>query len=190
MARLVNRTHERFCWLVADGMTPKEAFAKLNPGAAHPNQQGRNLMARTDVNERIAQIQNEVQSRAIACLDLKRDLLRQMIEGTVPTKVIRKADGKVEAVFDRLAALTVDAKLAGEFAEDRKPVTDDGIKLTFEVYHRNSRPPKEYLEAEIIAPEPVPADPSLAPQFTLDQYSKARLDQPDLDTLKKQYLDS
>jgi hypothetical protein len=190
MARLANRTHERFCWLVADGMTPKEAFAKLNPAATHPLQQGRNLMVRTDVMERIAQIQNEVQSRAIACLDLKRDLLRQMIEGTVPTKVIRKTDGKVEAVFDRLAALTVDAKLAGEFAEDRKPTTDDGIKLTFEVYHRNSKPPREYLEAEIIAPEPVPADPSLAPTLTLDQYVQAPLDQPDLDTLKNQYLDA
>lgn len=189
MARLTNRTHERFCWLVADGMTPKDAFVKLNPGAAHPNQQGRNLMARTDVNERIAQIQNEVQSRAIACIDLKRDLLRQMIEGTVPTKVIKKESGKIEAIFDRLAALTIDAKLAGEFAEDRKPTTDDGIKLTFEVYHRNSKPPKDYLEAEIIAPEPVPGDPSMLPALSFDQYRNAPMDKPDLDTLKKQAMD-
>jgi len=190
MPRLVNRLHERFCWLIADGMGHKEAYLKLNPGVSQPGAQGKHLIDRLDVKARIAEIQNEVQSRAIACIDLKRDLLRQMIEGSVPTKVIRKADGKVEAVFDRLAALTVDAKLAGEFAEDRKPIADDGIKLTFEVYHRNSKPPKEYLEAEVIAPEPVPADPSLAPQLTLDQYSNAPLDQPDLDTLKKQYLDS
>lgn len=171
-------------------MTPKEAYAKLNPGVTQPLSGGRQLMLRADVAARIAEIQNEVQSRAIACIDLKRDLLRQMIEGTVPTKVIRKADGKVEAVFDRLAALTVDAKLAGEFAEDRKPAADENIKLTFEVYHRNSKPPKEYLEAEIVAPEPVPVDAALAPQLTLDQYNNAPLDQPDLDTLKKQYINS
>jgi hypothetical protein len=188
--RLSNRLHERFCWLIADGMTPKDAFTKLSPGATHAAQQGRNLMLRTDVMERIAQIQNEVQSRAIACIDLKRDLLRQMIEGTVPTKVIRKADGKVEAVFDRLAALTVDAKLAGEFAEDRKPATDDSIKLTFEVYHRNSKPPKDYIDAEIIPPEPIPVDPSSAPLLSLDQYASAPLDKPDLEALKAQHLDA
>jgi hypothetical protein len=189
MPRLTNRLHERFCWLIADGMGHKEAYLKLNPGVSQPGAQGKHLIDRLDVSARIAEIQNEVQSRAIACIDLKRDLLRQMIEGTVPTKVIKKESGKIEAIFDRLAALTIDAKLAGEFAEDRKPTTDDGIKLTFEVYHRNSKPPKDYLEAEIIAPEPVPGDPSMLPALSFDQYRNAPMDKPDLDTLKKQAMD-
>ena len=48
-------------------------------------------------------------------IDEKRDLLRQMIEGTIPTKVNKRRDGGVEAVFDILGALVADAKMAGAF---------------------------------------------------------------------------
>jgi len=35
----------------------------------------------------------------LKAIDEKRDLLRQMIEGTPPTKVNRRKDGSVEDVF-------------------------------------------------------------------------------------------
>jgi hypothetical protein len=86
-------------------------------------------------------------------IDEKRDLLRQMIEGTVPTKVSRRKDGSVEVVYDRLGALIADAKIAGEFdgraGLDREPE----ISMTFEMYHRNHpNPPREWLERELVVP--------------------------------------
>ena len=68
---------------------------------------GYKLYHRPDVKCRIAEIQCEVHSRALMGIDEKRDLLRQMIEGTVPTKVNKSKDGTVEAVFDMLGALVV-----------------------------------------------------------------------------------
>jgi hypothetical protein len=177
MARLANRLHERFCWLVAEGLDRKAAYAKLCPHANATAEAGYKLFKRTDIKSRIAEIQTEVQSRAVCDIDAKRDMLRQMIEGTIPTKVIRRADGKVEAVFDRLAALTVDSKLAGEFAEDKRLDTSGDIKLTFEVYHRNHpAPPREWMEAQIIAPEPATLD--------FSRYENAPISGPDLDDLQ------
>ena len=165
-------------------MDRKAAYAKLCPHANATAEAGYKLYKRADVKDRIAEIQTEVQSRAVCDIDAKRDMLRQMIEGTIPTKVIKQGDGKVQAVFDRLAALTVDSKLAGEFAEDRKPDTSGDIKLTFEVYHRNHpAPPRAWLEAEIVAPEPVDA-PGSAPALDYSHVHNAPTTGPQLDDLQ------
>ncbi len=114
---------------------------------------GYKLYHRLDVKGRIAEIQCEVHSRALMAIDEKRDRLRQMIEGTIPTKLTRRRDGTVEAVFDMLGAMIADAKMAGEFEGD-KALEELDLKLSFEVYHRNHpNPPKEWLEREIVAPE-------------------------------------
>ncbi len=154
MPRLKNRLHERFAWLIAEGMDRKAAYAKLCPHVADPGTMGYKLYHRPDVKGRISEIQNEVHSRALMGIDAKRDLLRQMIEGTLPTKVNRRKDGTVEAVFDMLGALMADAKLAGEFdgvgAQDEAPK----ISMSFEVYHRNHPcPPREWLERKLDWPE-------------------------------------
>lgn len=149
MPRLKNRLHERFSWLVAEGMDRKAAYAKLCPHVADPATLGYKLYHRTDILSRISEIQNEVHCRALMAIDEKRDLLRQMIEGTLPTKVNRRKDGTVEAVFDMLGALMADAKMAGEL--DGAHVSEEPeVKLSFEVYHRNHpNPPREWLEREL-----------------------------------------
>lgn len=48
-------------------------------------------------------------------IDDKRARLRHMIEGAIPTKVTKRRDGTVEAVFDMLGAFVADTKMAGEF---------------------------------------------------------------------------
>jgi len=107
------------------------------------------------VKGRIAEIQNEVHSRASMAIDEKRDHLRQMIEGTIPTKLTRRWDGTVEAVFDMLGALVADAKMAGEF-DGAEADEEPEFKLSFEVYHRNHpNPPREWLEREIVPPEAI-----------------------------------
>ena len=116
-------------------------------------------------------------------LDAKRDLLRQMIEGTVPTKVVRKADGKVEAVYDRLLALQTDAKISGEL-EGRQQTDGNALSLTFKMYGRDDKlAPREWLEAELI---PVTKEIEVAPA-DLTQYSKdVDPEQPTLGQVLKQ----
>jgi hypothetical protein len=192
MPRLKNRLHERFAWLIAEGMERKAAFQKLMPHAADPAAQGCVLYKRRDVKVRIAEIQTEVNSRAVMALDEKRDMLRQMIEGTIPTKIIRKADGKVEAVFDRLQALVTDAKINGEFAPEKVEVNNSPISLTFEMYGRNDRiAPKAWLDAEFTEePEPIAIEDSAKESMDLTDYESATLNEtaPSLEDLVKESM--
>ena len=152
MPRLKNRLLERFAWLIAEGMDRKAAYAKLCPQVTDPATLGYKLYHRPDVKCRIAEIQCEVHSRALMGIEEKRDLLRQMIEGTVPTKVNKRKDGTVEAVFDMLGALVADAKMAGEF-DGKAAKNEPEVKLKFEVYHRNHpNPPREWLERKLVLP--------------------------------------
>jgi hypothetical protein len=158
MPRLKNRLHERFAWLIAEGMDRKAAYAKICPQVTDPATLGCKLYRRPEVKSRISEIQAQVNSRALMAIDEKRDLLRQMIEGTVPTKVNRRKDGTAEAVFDMLGALVADAKMAGEF-DGNAPVKEPEIKLEFEMYHRNHpNPPREWLNRGLETPEKL-ADP-------------------------------
>lgn len=112
----------------------------------------RSASAQPDVKDRIAEIQCEVHCRALMGIDEKRDLLRQMIEGTVPTKGNKRKDGTVEAVFDMLGALVTDAKVAGGF-DGTAATKEPKVKLIFEVYQRNHpNPPREWLEREFVLP--------------------------------------
>jgi len=151
MPRLKNRLHERFAWLIAEGMDRKAAYAKLCPHVSDPATMGYKLYHRVDVKGRIAEIQCEVHSRALMGIDEKRDLLRQMIEGTISTKVNKLRDGGVEAVFDLLGALVADAKMAGEF-DGTAAVQEPEIKMEFEVYHRNHpNPPRDWLRRDVVS---------------------------------------
>jgi len=135
-------------------MDRKAAYSKLCPHVADPATLGYKLYLRLDVKSRISEIQCEVHSRALMGIDEKRDLLRQMIEGKVPTKVNKRKDGTVKAVFDMLGALVADAKMAGEFDGPTPQDKEQEISMTFEVYHRNHpNPPREWLERELVMPE-------------------------------------
>ena len=148
MPRLKNRLHERFAWLVAEGLDRKAAYAKLCPYVSDPATLGYRLYHRPEVKSRIGEIQSEVHCRSLMAIDAKRDQLRQMIEGTVPTKLTRRRDGNVEAVYDMLGALIADAKLAGEFEGPKPQSKEEEISMTFEIYPRNHpNPPREWMNA-------------------------------------------
>ena len=181
MGRLSNRLHERFAWGIAEGLDQCNAYLRVQPhvksSTARVN--GCKLARRIDIRERIQQIREEVNCRSLMGIDEKRDLLRQMAEGTVPTKIVRKGDGQVEATFDRLSALLADARLAGEFAPEKLQVENEKLNLTFEIHGRNSRPPKEWLEAEIVEPKVI-AGPAKNP-IDLSMYKvEPRCDTPSL----------
>jgi hypothetical protein len=183
MPRLKNRLHERFCWLLAEGLNQTEAYRKLCPHVAHPADQGYQLGKKKEIRGRLAEIQAEVQCRAVMAIDAKRDVLRQMIEGTVPTKVIRQPDGRVQAIYDRLGALQTDAKIAGEYAADKLEVKGgDQISMTFEIYPRNHpAPPKHWMEATV-----VPVEPDAVPALDVAAYAGEPADGPSLDDLVRE----
>jgi hypothetical protein len=151
MRPLDNKLHERFAWLIAEGETATAAYRQLRPGAKQPKVLGSRIWARSDVRVRVAEIREQVNDRAIMRIEQKRDLLRQMIEGTLPTKVNRTAKGQVEFVFDRLAALMLDCKIAGDFAAEKPGNAPEPFSLKFEMYHRDDQnAPERWLKAEPI----------------------------------------
>ena len=144
MPRLKNRLHERFAWLIVEGLDRKAAYKKLCPHVSDPATLGCKVYRRHDVKTRIAEIQSEVHSRALMSIDEKRDRLRQMIEGQIPTRVSRRKNGRVEAVFDMLGALIADAKMAGEL-DGHATVKEPEMRFEFEIYHRNHpNPPRDW----------------------------------------------
>jgi len=162
MPELKHKVHEKFAWLVCEGKNFTEAYKVLNPDAKYPGQMGTQIAARPEVKERIAEIRFEIDTRGVLKICRKRELLRQMAEGVTPTKVIRKSNGKVEAIFDRHLALITDAKIAGEFAAEKVEVAaGPTLKLVFDSFGRNTKLPKELEDGIIdITPEEVTDEPA------------------------------
>jgi hypothetical protein len=102
----------------------------------------------------------------------------------VPTKVIKKANGQIEAVFDRLGAIITDAKLAGEFAAEKVTMEiGPTLKLDFKPAARNTAITPA-LEAEILAiegagdePEPVPVQEAPVNLDSLEDYTNVEIDE-------------
>ena len=150
MQALKNPTHERFARLLTQGLTQVEAFRKCYPDQKPESVKtnASKLANQLDVKARVAEIKEFVDTQYAMALGEKRDLLRRMIEGQVPTKVIRKAGGQIDAIFDRLAALQMDSKIAGEFAPEQHQVSaGPTLKLEFNMVGRNTKP-NAALEAE------------------------------------------
>lgn len=150
MPSLSNPKHERFARLLVQGMSQVESYRKCYPDAGRNvvNNESSVLARKLDVKERVAEMREVIDNYCPMAIGEKRDLLRRMIDGAVPTKVIRKSDGKIDAIFDRMAALQLDAKLAGEFAPEQLQVSNGPtLKLEFNMVGRNTRPTPA-LEAE------------------------------------------
>jgi hypothetical protein len=143
MPALNNPKHERFARLIIQGMTQVDAFRKCYPNAGvnTVNNDSSVLAKRLDVKARIAEMQDIIDSYFPMTQGERRDKLRRMADGREPTKVVRKADGKIEAVYDKLAAMTLDARLAGDFAPEQMQIaTGPTLKLDFNMVGRNTRP--------------------------------------------------
>jgi len=143
MPSLPNPRHEKFCHLVAAGKTYTEAYKILYPNNTAPGQSGYNLFHKPEITTRVEEFREEVALRSVMDLSRKREILRQMAEGMIPTKVFNKDTGETH---DALAALLADAKIAGEFAPEKMQLSSaSDLKLLFNIPHR------DVLDAEIIA---------------------------------------
>ena len=150
MKALKNAKHERFARLIIQGVNQTDAFRKCYPEQTENSIRvhASELMRRPEVMARIAEMRELIDSQFAMDAGRRRDLVRRMGEGEIPTKVIKKSDGKIEAVFDKIAALTLDARLAGDFAPEQVQVSaGPTLKLEFNMVGRNSKP-NAALEAE------------------------------------------
>jgi hypothetical protein len=139
MPSLKNKKHERFARLVAQGMNQTTACAQVLPDRKFPERAAHDMIRAYGVRERISEIRELVDSQFAMMIGEKRDVLRRMALGEIPTKVIKKANGKLEAVFDRLGAIITDAKLAGEFAAEKVQMDiGPSIRLDFNPASRNT----------------------------------------------------
>jgi hypothetical protein len=147
MPAIPNARHEKFCHLVAGGKTYTEAYKLLYPNSNTAAQSGYGLYHTPKIQQRIEEFREEVALRAVMELSRKREVLRQMAEGMIPTKTYNKETGET---FDALAALLADAKIAGEFAPEKLQINSaQDLKLLFNVPHR------DVIDAEVVQlPEP------------------------------------
>ena len=147
MPSLSNPRYEKFCILIAGGKSPAEAYKILYPNNSYPHQSAYKLSRDAEVEARIAEVREEVALRSVMDLSRKREVLRQMAEGMIPTKTFNKDTGET---YDALAALLADAKIAGEFAPEKLQINSaSDLKLLFNVPHR------DVIDAEVVQlPQP------------------------------------
>jgi len=152
MPALHNPRHEKFCQLVVAGKSYTEAYRILYPDSKAPGQCGYTLSKNPKLIARCEEFREEVAIRCVMDLSRKREVLRQMAEGMIPTKTFNKDTG---ATYDALAALLADARIAGEFAPEKLQINSaSDLKLLFNIPHR------DVIEAELVTP----ADELPAPQ--------------------------
>jgi len=149
MSALSNARHEKFAQLICDGKTYTEAYRILYPNNSAPNQSGYNLYHDARIKARVEELREEVALRSVMTMSRKREILRQMAEGMLPTSVYNKDTGET---FDALQALLADAKLAGEFAPDKLKIEGSNLKVVFEIPKRD-----EVIEGDWLALPDKPA---------------------------------
>lgn len=182
MPKLKNPFHEAFCKDVAAGISVKTAFSKAYPRDQSPDPNAYRLAARNDVKIRIQEIKDAAVYKEVKTVEEKRHMLALMMEGKIPTKVVKKASG-IEATFDRLEAIKLDCRIAGEFAPDKLEVNQaEPLMLEFKMYHRNStNAPNDFIEAELIhdpvlCPKPETIDAvEAAGGFDLSEYDEIKI---------------
>jgi len=132
------------------------------------------------VKTRLAEIKEVIDSQFAMQIGEKRDLLRRMALGELPTKITKKSNGQVEATFDRLAALQADAKLGGEYAPEQHIVTTGPtLKLEFNMVGRNTNLTPE-LEEEwkrLNAPEVRTYNEPVTIEAEFERYQDMEIDQ-------------
>jgi hypothetical protein len=156
MAILDNRFHERFCWLAAELNNNTEAYRRIS-ASKNPDVGAAVLMKRDEVKARIQEIKEEISCRSALTLSRAQEIIRQQVEGILPTKVENTKDG-VKETYDRIGALHLAADFAGWKKGTALEVTSgDGVKFKFTVGHRNDRDGQDddgvlEMESEVITP--------------------------------------
>jgi hypothetical protein len=137
MALLNNKLHESFAQLIVQGESPTSAYRQLVPDAKNHNTLGSRLWNRRDIRIRISEINEEIAVTTALSISQKRQILCEQIMGFRPTKVTIMADGSRVETYDRLGAIMLDSRLAGELDNPKNTQTVPTLKLDFNIPPRN-----------------------------------------------------
>ena len=132
---LKNQLHENFARLMAEGLTPTDAYRRLKPSSRHPSVLGSRLWNRQEIRIRIAEIAEKATNEQNLPIMKKLELLEGQIRGEIPTKVIDRGNGQVEEIFDSLGAISLHTRICGD-AVTQKPESPV-LKLQFNILGRN-----------------------------------------------------
>ena len=146
MATLKNRLHENFAKLITQGESPTAAYRILVPDAKNHNTLGSRLWNRRDIRIRVSEINEEILVQTAMSISQKRQILCNQILGLTPTKVSIMADGSRVETYDRLGAIMLDSRLAGELDNPKSLQSSPTLKLEFNIPHRDSDIPMKQIE--------------------------------------------
>lgn len=124
-ARALNVRQERFCELVASGKSQAESYVEAgwNVTKLSARNHAARLAAKDSIRARIAKLREPKTRKTLSTRDDKRALLRHVFED--PTVKMQ----------DRLRAIELDAKLAGQFEPDRTEI-DVGPRTLLSIRER------------------------------------------------------
>lgn len=135
MARLDNPKHERFAQLVATGKALGPAYREVYGDIRGARQAGSRLLSDVDIKQRVAEIQSKSEGKAVLTIAEKREFLRRVVVTPIgqvdeESDLCQSAEysdtGRKFKMPDKLKAIELDAKLAGEFTE-KVEVKADGL---------------------------------------------------------------
>ena len=136
MPRLDNPKHERFCQLVATGKALGPAYEAVYGKARGARQSGSRLLTDVDIKHRVAEIQGKAEGRAVLTIAEKREFLRRVVVTPIG-QVNEESDlcqaaeyslaGQKFKMPDKLRAIELDAKLAGELSAEKVEIRGDGL---------------------------------------------------------------
>ncbi len=108
-ARPLNVRQERFCEFISSGESQTEAYLKagwkVTRLSARVN--ASDLLTKPNIKARIAVLRAPQTKKAVLTKDRKREIMRDI------------AESSTQKTQDRLRAIEIDAKLAGDFAPER-----------------------------------------------------------------------
>lgn len=116
--RNLGEKEREFCRNVARGLSLTEAYETTWPGRKFPGQTGAQLAKRPlfraeidRIKAKMAEVEAKKDEAAILSILRKRQILAEIAESPV--------DGVVTKHTDRMGAIALDSKIAGDFAPDK-----------------------------------------------------------------------
>lgn len=125
---MLSGPQRKFCERIVAGDNATVAYASAYPKSskAAARTSASDLLINPDIKTEIQRLRDKADEKAgsaVLTLARKRELLALMAEGEEPTREEALPEGR-KRVYDRAKAIELDAKLAGEFAEDKNKAAE------------------------------------------------------------------
>ncbi len=115
MPILENQRHEKFAQLIATGEAASVAYKKVYKAKVSvADTNGPRLLGNARVKERVRELQGKAEAKTVLTIEEKREFLRRVVVEDY------SGAGSEIKMPDKLRAIELDAKLAGELTEKKE----------------------------------------------------------------------